>query len=196
MSSKMLIESGNLAMGTPVIVPARSGAMTGLSAGDDCFGCRNIGPNPFAVCTVRVRWVTTTAFASAQCLAFRFNKVYGFTAVHSGGSGIAVQAHYRAQLNVPNTSTGDRVALTQISTVISNTAALTTATYTAEDTDEPDIYVVAAGGTLPAGYEDWQPRDGYPLVLDPDTGIVGNVDIALGASGVGRLYVALEGYYI
>lgn len=203
----LLIEQ-NLGTAYGVIAGARSGLMTGLSAGDDCYLLRNIGGRPFKITMVRIRYVTTTAFTSAQCLAFQFHKVYGCTAVHTGGTPTSFVGHWRFQGNVPKTSTGDTVE-TSIDTsvahdvqdvalagVISGTAALTSATYTAQDGDEPEILAVAAGSTLPAIYEDWFPRDGLPLVLEQNTGLLGEVTVAYGSSGAGRLYVGVDGYYL
>ncbi len=45
-------------------------------------------------------------------------------------------------------------------------------------------------------YEDWQPRDGLPLVLAQNTGLLGRCTIALGAAGVGRLHVGVDGYFL
>lgn len=194
----------NLGTAYGVIAAARSGLMTGLSANDDCYLLRNVGARPFKITLVRIRWATTTAFTTAQCLAFSFSKVYGATAVHTGGTPTTIAPHWRFQGNVPGTSSGNTVPATEstvvvnvaLTGVISGTAALTTATYTAPDADEPDIFAIAAGSTTPAIYEDWQPRDGLPLVLEQNTGLLGRAIIALGAAGVGRLYVGVDGYYL
>lgn len=199
----MLIEVGNLVGGAvPIIIAARSGLMTGLAAGDDCFCTLNLGTRPVGISRARIHWFTSTAFASAQAMALRFHKLYGMTAVHSGGSPISCQAHYKSQGCVPNTATGDRVALTQIATVIANTAAMTSPTFASGftngliDDDEPDITASGQGTTLPNVLEDWDPRDGFPLVLEPNTALLGKIDLAMGGSGVGRLHVALDAFWI
>lgn len=203
MSDRLLIEPGNLVGGAvPIIVPARSGLMTGIATDADVYCCANFSDRPLAITMARVRWHTSTAFASAQCMALRFHKVYGITAVHSGGSPISAQAHYRSYAAIPNVAAGDRVALTRISTVIAGAAAMTSPTYATGfsngliDDDEPEIAPVAGGSTLPALYEDWQPRDGFPLVLEQNTALLGKLDLAMGASGVGRLKVALDSFWI
>lgn len=207
-SNGLLVEE-NLGSAYGVIAGARSGLMTVLSAGDDCYLLRNVAGRPFKITMARIRLVTTTAFGSAQCLAFQFHKVYGCTAVHSGGTPTTFAGHWRFQGNVPKTSTGDTVEQTVVVSptlpdvqdvalngVISGTAALTGATYTAPDADEPEFFAIAAGSTLPAIYEDWQPRDGLPLVLEQNTGLLGRVTVTMGATGVGRLYVGIDGYYL
>lgn len=199
------IVNSNLADAHGVIAAARSGLMTGIAADADVYLLRNVGARPFNITMVRIRWVTTTAFTSSQCLSFRFSKVYSCTAVHTGGSPVTILPHWRYQGDVQGTSTGDRVAATTAAStvnevaltgVISSTAAITTAPYTSPSASEPEIYPVSSGSTLPAVYEDWQPRDGLPLVLESNTGLLGQVGIALGAGGVGRLYVGVDGYYI
>jgi hypothetical protein len=187
----------NLVQAEGYLVGARSGLMTGIAAGADVFGLRNIlsTKDAIAISWIRLRWVTTTAFATAQSLAFRVNKVYGFTAIHTTG-GTAVQAHYRRQSQRRGTASGDRVLLTEISSYISGTVAITGATYTAEDTDELECYGVGAGSTLPGVYEDWTPEDGIPLVLEADEGLVINNEILMGATGEGRLAVIVGCYRV
>jgi len=193
MQQNMAINIGNSRSAEGLIVAALSGAMTVVAAGGDVFALRNVGPRPLAISAVRLRWVTSTGFAAAQGLAFSVSKVYGFTAIHDTG-GTAVQAHHKFQGGIQNTATGDRVPLTEISAYMAATGAITGATYTAEDTDEPEIFAVGAGTVLPGVYEDWEPFDGLPLVLTADTGLVVNNHTLMGATGVGSLYVAIEGY--
>jgi hypothetical protein len=119
--------------------------------------------------------------------------VYGFTAIHTTG-GAAAQAHHRFQLGIAGSAVGDRVPLTEISSYIAATGAITGATYTAEDTDEPEDLMVGAGSVLPSVTQKWVPEDGLPLVLSPDTGLVINNHIAMGASGVGNLFVGIDGF--
>lgn len=185
----------NVNEATGFIVPARSGLMTGIAADADVYACANLNSvRALALTMARVRFVTTTPAASAQSLAIRFSKVFGFTAIHSGGTPTSIQGHYLAQ---PLRQTaGIRIPATEIACRISGTAAMSTSTYTAPDDDEPDFYPVSGGATFPAIYEDVVPFDGLPPVLEPATGIVGKLDIAMGASLVGRLYVALLGYWI
>jgi hypothetical protein len=183
-----------------LIWPALSGLMTGISADADVAGVTNLNATPIVVQRIRLRWFTITAFASAQCMAFRVNKVTGFTAVHTGGTPVAVQAHHNFGEGVKTNratgaayTTGSRIPLTEISGVIASTAALTAATYTAEDTDEPEVVAIGAGSTLPSVWESYVPP-GPPLVLPQNTGLIVNLAIAMGASGVGKLFVGVDGY--
>lgn len=182
-----------------LVIPLLSGAITGIAAGADVGAIRNISTSAIMVQRIRIRFVPTTAFASAQSMAFRINKVYGFTAVHDTGSPTAVQAHYNHQAGQLTTragaviATGDRIPLTEISSVIAATAAITNGVYTAEDTDEPEVFAIGAGSTLPSVYENWVPP-GPPLILTANTGLIINNHILMGASGVGNLFIGVDGY--
>lgn len=177
-------------------LPGVSGDLTGVAAGGDVCGWVNLIDPVVLVLGVRIRVVTKTAFASAQGLAFRVNKVTGFTVAHSSG-GTAVQAHYNFAegMGVTRTgtavATGDRVPLTEVSGYISTTGAITGATYTAEDTDEPEVFAVGAGSTLPGVYEDVAPPGGF-WVLPKNTGLVVNNHLAMGSSGVVNLSVTFD----
>lgn len=193
MAENLVIHPANLVQAMGVRWPAVSGLLTGVAAGGDVAGLVNLSAHPYAVSLVNIRFVATTAFASAQALAFRVNKVTGFTAVHTTG-GTAVQAHYKRQSQVRGSAVGDRVPLTELSGYIGATGAITGAVYTPEDTDEPDVFAVGAGSTLPGVYEDYAPRDGLCYVLEQNEGLVVNNQILMGASGVGNLFVGFDLY--
>jgi hypothetical protein len=177
-----------------ICIPMISGLITGIAANADLAAVCNLDDRPLCVRLSRLRFVPDTAFAAAQALAFRVNKVYGFTAVHTGGTPTAVQAHHYHQGGIMGSAAGDRIALTSISSVIAATAAITTATYTAEDTDEPEQVAVASGSTLPALFDDYVPVGGLPWVLPKNTGLVLNNVRAFGASGTGNLYWSIDAY--
>lgn len=193
MRQNMSLRESNAEGAEGILFPAVSGLVTAVAAGGDLAGFVNLDPRPLCVTAIRIRWVTTTAFASAQALAFRVNKVTGFTAIHTTG-GTAVQAHHLFAEGIVGTAVGDRVALASLSGYIAATGAISGATYTAEDTDEPDVFAVGAGSTLPGVYEDWTPPIRGMLVLPQFTGIVVNNQILLGSSGVGNLFVGIDGY--
>lgn len=177
-----------------------SGLVTVIAAGGDVFGLVNLNDAPLAVTMLRVRFATTTAFSSAQSLIFKFHKVYAFTAIHTANA-TALQAHYQNQradtLTRAKTAiaTGDRIPLVEIAGAISTTAAMTGATYTAADDDEPECVAVGAGSTLPGIYEDYARWDGLPVfVLPKNTGIVGKCGLTMGTAGVGNLFVGVDGF--
>jgi len=197
MKNNLVLADRNSADAQGIVIGMLSGAMTGIAAGADVAAVRNLMDVPLVVDGIRIRWVTSTAFGTAQALAFRVNKVYGFTAVHDTGSPTAIQAHYSYQEGVKTNqatgaavTTGDRIPLTEISSVIAATAAITNGTYTAEDTDEPEVLAVGAGSTLPGVYDNYYPL--LPMVLPKNTGLVINNHILMGASGAGNLFIGID----
>lgn len=194
MGENLLLDAGNLRQATGYILGAVSGAMTTIAADADVFALRNVSASPIVVSQLRLGWVNSTAFGTAQAVAFRAHKVYGFTAVHTGGSPKSVQAHYKRQSQIRGTATGDRVPLTDLSAVIAATAAITTPTYTAADADEPEWFAASDGNLSPGFNVDLWPRDGLPVVLEQNEGIVVKNQVLMGATGVGNLFVCLELY--
>lgn len=176
-----------------VAVGMLSGAVTGVAANADLGGIVNLDDRPLAVRLSRLRWLTSTAFTSAQCLGFRVNKVYGFTAIHTTG-GTAIQAHHYYNGGIGGLTTGQRIALTSLSSYIAATGAISGATYTAEDTDEPEQFAVSSGATLPGVFDDYVPVGGLAWVLEKNTGLVLNNVVAMGAAGVGNLFWGIDAY--
>lgn len=201
-----VVEPGNLVKARGYTVSAISGLLTTVTADDHVFGLRNVATDvegipgilgsravteALVVTKISVRFATTTAFASAQALLFRGYKVSGFTAIHTTG-GTAVRAHYKRVSSVPGAASF-RAPLTDISAYMANTGAITGQTLTAQTALEPEFVAVGAGSTLPGVYEDH--GDGalqLPMVLEKDQGILIDVGLTMGASGVGRLFVDVE----
>lgn len=176
-----------------VCIAMISGDVTGVAAAADLGSIVNLDARPLCVRASAIRWATKTAFASAQCLEFRVNKVYGFTANNNSG-GTSVQAHHYFAGGIVGNATGGRIALTSISGYIAATGAISGGTYTAEDLDEPEQIAVSAGATLPGIYDDYIPVGGLPWVLEQNTGLVLNNHIAMGGSGVGHLFWRVDAY--
>jgi hypothetical protein len=192
MAENLLLDAGNLRQATGYILGALSGDMTLIAADADVFAFRNVSTSPIVLSKLTLGWVTKTAFGTAQALGFRAHKAYGFTAVHDTGSPKSIQAHYKRQSQIRGSSTGDRVALTDLSAVISGAAAMTNGVYTAPDADEPEFFAAVAGNLAPAFVLSTQPHDWLPLVLEQDEGIVVKNQVLMGATGVGSLFVGME----
>ncbi len=194
MAENLVIHPANLVQAEGLAVGAISGLITTITAGADVFAFRNVAGRPLGLANLRVRFVPTTAFSSAQAVAFRAHKVYGFTAIHTTG-GTNVQAHYKWQKQVKGSSTGDRVPLTQMAAYIAATGAISGATYTAADDDEPEEIASSDGSVLPSirDHHYW-PRDGLCHVLDVNEGIVLKNHITMGSTGVGNLFVGMDLY--
>jgi hypothetical protein len=198
-----LVSAERLTQARGYTVSAMSGLVTGLSLNDLVFGLRNVGTvleggvaapvEPVVVTAIRVRWATTTAFASAQAMIFRGYKVYGYTAIQSSG-GTAVNAHYKRPGNVRGVASAvGKAVLTDLSAYVSATGAITGGTFTAQTAGEPEFMAVGAGSTLPGVYEDV--GDGalqLPMILETNQGLVVDCGLAMGSSGVGRFFIDVE----
>jgi len=175
-----------------VVAPMVSGLITGIALDADVAAIRNLDPRPLCIRRMRIRFMPTTAFGAAQAVGFHIHKVYGFTAVHTINSPKSCQAHHHYQGGMAGTAVGDRIALTSISGVIAATGAMSGATYTTPDADEPEHFAVGVAGLLPSVDDDYEP--GLPVVLEQDTGLVVQCSLLMGASGAGRLFFAIDGY--
>jgi hypothetical protein len=197
MPSNMMLDSGNLINAAPCRIGARSGLMTTIAAGADFFAVRNItdlltpSNRPMAVSQLRVNASTITPFTNAQGLAFEFYKVTAFTAIHSGGSGLVPVAKRR------KTTGYNAIPSTEISVLISDTAAITTATYTLESDSMPfavmacDVHSIGTTGAVTCNVT-WRPADNLPEVFEKDEGIIGRITNTMGAAGVIRAFVGVD----
>lgn len=179
---------------------AISGSATTIAAGGDVFSFVNLLARPVCVVAMPIRWVTTTAFSAAQSLAFRVNKVTGFSA-QNNANGTLVQAHYLyaggSNLNNAGAAilTTDRVPTTEMSGyIVATNTAISGGTYTAYDADEPDHLAVSASATSPVLSDDGVLPGPLPLVLGQNEGIVVTNLITMGSTGVGRLFVGVRGW--
>jgi hypothetical protein len=194
MTLSSLTSAENLDGAQGLVLPARSGLMTVIAADADVFAFVNLDARTFYLTCLRAWWVPTTGFTVAQALAIAFYKAYGFTAVHTGGSPVAAQAHFKSQAEVAGSTAGARVPAAQIPIRISGTAAMTSGTYVAVDADEPEWMFATNSSALPVGLDAWVPGDGIAIPFPRNTGLVGKSVVAMGAAGVGRLVVIAEGY--
>lgn len=190
MAENLVIHPANLVQAQGIRFSGVTGLLTTVAADGDLFGMRNI-LKACAVARVRMRWVTRTAFGAAQSVAFRANKVTGFTVLHDTG-GVAVRGHYKRGSQVPGLAVGGKVPNADIAAYIADTGAITGATYTAPTATEPDAFAVGDGGLLPSAQEDDGSPDGLCFCLEPDEGIVVKNQILMGAAGVGNLYVSVD----
>jgi hypothetical protein len=173
-------------------VTAGSGALTGVAAGGAVFSLRNNAGNGefFVVRRLGVGFLTTTAFTTAQAIDFGAYVARSFTASDSGGTAIALTGSNQ-KLRTAHTAPNAADAR------ISATGALTAGTRTL---DAQPIGVVAgwAGGVgqgviSPFTANLWDQYAGdHQLVLAPNEGLIIAPLTAMGAAGVGRLYVNAE----
>ena len=142
-----------------------------------------------------MRRIWLVSLCLAGCLAFALligvGGLAGASVASASGVSNGSGSNNKHHATPTPTPTGTATA-----TATSTPTATATATYTAVDADEPYIFTIGAGSTTPVVYEDWVPRDGLPLVLAQNTALLGRVTVAMGAAGVGRLYVGVDGYYL
>lgn len=164
-----------------------SGAMTGVAAAGNVFSFRNTGSNLIMVRRVQVGFITTTAFTTAQGLAFGLLKATAFSASDSGGTAL-----YTAGANK------HRTAFTNITSApdirIGSTAALTAGTKTLETVPlgVAGGSSTAVGTSMPITALLSHDAGDYPLILAQNEGFIITNDIAQGAAGVIRLHVNVE----
>lgn len=169
-------------------VSARSGALTGLTAGQVAFVFRQIGTNLILVRKVQVGFIATTGFTAAQWVDFAMVAVRNWTVSDTN------------QTAVDLTGTTNRLrtsfsSLTSVSCRISNTGAITGGTKSA-DANYMGYYgqwfTTAAGqGFGMTTIFDQGPGE-YPLVLNQNEGFQIVAPTAMGAGGVGYLTVMVE----
>jgi hypothetical protein len=170
-------------------VGVATGLVTGLAAGAAVFSFRNLSANPVLVRRVGIGFVTTTAFTAAQMVSFGLLAARNFTASDSGGTAVAFTGNngkHRTSLGTP-TSLDCRVA---------TTAALGAGTRTldANMLAMQSGWSGAAGATIVPALNNLLSHDtgDYPIVLAQNEGLVISNLTAMGAGGVGVVYIAME----
>lgn len=190
LSTYGLLEVGNLANAHPRRVSAVSGALTTVAANADVWALQNASSTKrLAVSRLRAKFVTTTAFGTGQALLFGFYRVSGFSAIHTGGTGIKTISVTGRDSRLDDAPR----ALSDVNCRMAAAAAITTATYTAPDADEPFAVLHCPLSTTPAGEMILDaPRDLFPDDLRQNEGVICRPLITMGATGVGTLFVAAE----
>jgi hypothetical protein len=200
-----LIEVGRCVQAKGHVAGGWSGSMTGLAANAIVYALRNVGPSELLVDSVDLAFVTNAQATAATGIAFALHKV-PITALANTGARATPPAPIRKRtadckaLNAANPP-GDPGAgfdlLLQVQ--IAGVGALTGATITggiAAFQDDPQgVFVPVAAGTgaastlLFCGQYRWEPRNGIPLTLAADEGIVIVSRLAFPLSLAGQLYV-------
>lgn len=172
-------------------VGVTSGAITGIAAAAAVFSLRNISSNPILIRRVGVGFIATTGFTAAQQLGWALKVARAFTVSDSVGTAVDLTGN-NAKLRTTHAS------LSSVDCRISATAALTAGTKVLDVTNLGVVGTFAPaaglGSLLPISDRNLLAHDAgdHPLVLGQNEGInIQNV-IAMGAAGVGTLYVNLE----
>jgi hypothetical protein len=164
-----------------------SGALTGVAANGTVFSFRNTGANLIVMRRVMLGFVTTTAFTTAQGLAYALIRANAFTVSDSGQTSLFVTGQNKHRNGFTNLTSAPDIR-------IANTAAITAGTRTLETVA---MGVQSAGSTgLGTGMTQQvlleQDAGDYPLILAQNEGFVITNLIAMGAAGVIQLNVSIE----
>lgn len=164
-----------------------SGALTGVAANGTVFSYRNTGSNLMLVRRIMLGFMTTTAFTTAQALAYSLLRANSFTASDTGGTSLFTAGQNKHRNSFTNITSAPDIR-------ISSTAALTAGTRTLETNS---LGIVSGGSTaLATGITPQvlleQDTGDYPLVLAQNEGFVITNLIAMGAAGVIQLNVSIE----
>jgi len=168
---------------------AQSGALTGAAANAPVFAMRNIGNNLLMVRRIGIGFVTTTAFTAAQRVDFGLYPCRSFTASDTAQTAIVVTGN-----NLKH-----RTSLATFSSIdmrISNTAAITLGTRTPDTNPMSQVggWSGGAGTTIITAQDNLLQHGAgdYPLILANNEGLEIQNLTAMGAVGVGTLYVNIE----
>ena len=172
-------------------IGAQSGLLTGVAAAGALFSFRNAATTPVMVRRVGVGFIATTGFTAMQKLDWGLIVARAFTASDTGGTPIVLtgsNAKMRTSL----------ATITSVDCRIATTGALTAGikTLDANHLSQMAGFAAAAGlGVIlaPSASNLLQHDTGdYPLVLAQNEGINIQNLTAMGAGGVGVLYVNVE----
>lgn len=164
-----------------------SGLLTGVAAAGPVFSLRNTGSNLLVIRRVQIGFVTTTAFTTAQGLAYGLLKATSFSASDTGGTALFTAGQNKNRTSFTNITSAPDVR-------IASTAALTAGTRTLETVP----LAVAAGSSTAVGtvmpLTSILPHEvgDYPFVLASNEGFIITNNIAMGAAGVINLQVNVE----
>jgi hypothetical protein len=168
---------------------AQSGLITGLAATNPAFAFRNASANLIMVRRVGIGFVTTTAFTAAQTVDFGLLMCRNFTVPDSGGTVIALTGNNAKHRSSLATSTN-------VDCRIATTASLGAGTRTLDANHIGQVagFSGAAGLTIPVATDNLlqHAAGDYPLVLAQNEGFEIACLTAMGAAGVGKLYVNME----
>lgn len=169
-----------------------TGLLTGASLSSVLFSLRNGAPsNLLMVRRVGIGWAQTTAFTTAQRLEFQLAVCRAFTVADTGGQAVAMGA---ANIGKHRTSfASPSVADVRISTtgILGSSGSKV---IDAWPIGLQWLFSGAAGTGMQASPNNLFSHDtgDHPLILAPNEGLNILNGVAMGAAGVGILYVNIE----
>jgi hypothetical protein len=175
-----------------------SGLLTGVAAAGAVFSFRAPPSGVALLKKLRVGWVLTTAYTTAQATDFDVIKCTGFTASDSGGTTLTPAAQTNTSTNKKRTSLMNSSALADLR--ISTTAALTAGTKVQDAFPFAVLNYPKQSATNTALVTGTELVDLYiqnamaehPMTFQPNEGFNIRAVTAMGATGVIKLYVKVE----
>ena len=164
-----------------------SNGMTAVTAASPIFALRNIGTNLIIVRRVQIGFVTTTAFTTAQGLAFRLTIARAYTVNDSGGNVVSFTGN-----NLKH-----RTSLAQVTNADMRQGGAGAITAGTRTLDANPIGIAMGSSTGLASTMAMQAlfqhdTGDYPLILAQNEGMIITNEIAMAAAGVINLYINLE----
>lgn len=202
MAENNTIETGRVVHAKGHIAGGWTGAITALTANNIVYAARNVGPAEVIVDSVDMAFVTSVAATAASGIAFGLHKV-SITALSNSGARATPPAPVRKRntdhkllqaANPPGDPGAGFDTLLQVQ--IAAATPLSGATIVGTFLDDP-VGVFAPTPSAPGaavlvfgGSYRWEPRNGIPLTLGPDEGIVVVSRLAFPTALAGNLFVS------
>lgn len=192
MAENNLLENGRLVYCKSHWIGGVSGNLTAVAAQALVYGLRNITNEELVVSKFVMKFFTTTPFTTPQGVGFALYKATLVTADFSGGIAI----------NPTRKRVGDHtlLAATETSVQIANAGALAGGGTVTFDADDPLDVMICSGNNPTAaattadehGESVWTPGNNVPISLTANEGLVVVPLVAMGAGGVGKLFVGVD----
>ena len=164
-----------------------SGALTGVAASAPIFALRNVGTNLIIIRRLNIGFTTTTAFTTAQNLAYQLFVARNWTVNDSGGNTVSFTG----------SNTKHRTSLATPTSLFSTFCSLSALTAGTRTLDANSVGIAGAGSTGLASSMPQTPLlshdpGDYPIVLAQNEGIVVTNNTLMGAAGVIQLMLNVE----
>jgi hypothetical protein len=172
---------------------AATGEITAVVAGTSTLGhilaLRNAGLVALHVMRMRLSWNSTVDPSALQRVGFLINKLTGFTALHTGGTGPSSPTVTQRREGTTGSTGGYASLATPVTSRVAGTDALTAGTQTIGDDlgRAMGIALIAAATVKKTAFErEWVSPDKHPLfIIGKDEGILVRNEVLMANSLAG-----------
>lgn len=178
-----MIEDGNIFGANGYIFGGSNASnLTGVAINDTVFALRNIGVEEIIIDQVAYGFAANgTPFGTAQVMGLGLYKVENFAASAAGGQALTAIKKKSLLADIPAADYDCRIA---------TTGGLTSdPSFTVT---EPVDMAFGESNLSPVVSGLWRPFGLIPLTLQQNQGIVVTTAVAMGAAGVGRIWVCVD----